>query len=127
MGSRLKTIGIVGPSWCVMCMRDEESTNHVLYNCPVVSSCWEWFLDMVELETVKNAEMKDFLSSWPNSFNSKWGDIWLEGSALLVWHVWKERNKRIFKEISLSNDKLILMIKGVIEEVVSCNLKNKKC
>lgn len=50
---------------------------------------------------------------------SKWCDIWLVGLALVVWHIWKKRNRIIFKEVDLSTEQLISKIKIAIEEVVN--------
>ncbi|GLJ29482.1 hypothetical protein SUGI_0581130 [Cryptomeria japonica] len=124
--SRLKTIGILGPIRCVMCKGNEETINHLLYSCPYVSRCWDWLFDMVNSYTVGNEDLKDFLLSWPQMVKFKWGDIWLVGSAMVAWHIWKERNKRIFKEASLSIKQLILKIKAAIEEVISGKSSKRK-
>ncbi|XP_059074768.1 uncharacterized protein LOC131874858 [Cryptomeria japonica] len=50
---------------------------------------------------------------------SKWGDIWLVGPTLVVWHIWKEIKRRIFKEVELSTEQLISKIKVSREEVVN--------
>ncbi|GLJ54108.1 hypothetical protein SUGI_1158690 [Cryptomeria japonica] len=36
---RLKLIGISGPSMCFMCKEVDETSNHLLFSCPVVVSC----------------------------------------------------------------------------------------
>ncbi|XP_057858950.2 uncharacterized protein LOC131067803 [Cryptomeria japonica] len=41
------------------------------------------------------------------------------GPAMIVWHIWKERNKRIFKEISIPIERLIDKIKVAIKEVLN--------
>ncbi|GLJ33938.1 hypothetical protein SUGI_0682780 [Cryptomeria japonica] len=63
--------------------------------------------------------LKDFLRSWPNSVkSSKWAILWVVSPSMLIWHLWKERNCRIFNEEALEVDVLISKIKHAIEEVV---------
>ncbi|GLJ10315.1 hypothetical protein SUGI_0125930 [Cryptomeria japonica] len=83
-GNKLKTIGIHGPSWCVLCNADEESVDHLLFNCKFAQRCWEWFLSMMNLRIVRNVSLKDFLVSWPIFNQSKWGALWLVGLAMIV-------------------------------------------
>lgn len=69
--------------------------------------------------TVKNATIKDFLISWPTNQKSKWSDLLLIGPSMIAWHLWKERNRIIYKESSLPTDRLIDKIKRAIEEVIN--------
>ncbi|XP_059068502.1 uncharacterized protein LOC131859007 [Cryptomeria japonica] len=92
-GDRLKTIGIHGPSWCVLCNAEEESVDHLLFNYMFAQKCWEWFLRMANLCTVRNGSLKEFLVSWPMFNQTKWGALWLVGPVMIVWLIWKERNK----------------------------------
>ncbi|XP_059066316.1 uncharacterized protein LOC131857639 [Cryptomeria japonica] len=61
----------------------------------------------------------DFILAWPKNQKTKWCDIWLIRPSLVVWLIWKERNKRIFKETSLSQGMLVEKIKTAIEEVMN--------
>ncbi|GLJ53973.1 hypothetical protein SUGI_1154190 [Cryptomeria japonica] len=118
--SRLKSIGISGPNWCIMCKQQEESIDRLLYWCPFASQCWDWLLDLLHFPTVKNLTLKDFLLSWLTKGKfSKWGILWIVSPSMLGWRIWKERNKRIFKEEALEVHVLLVNIKSAIEEVVN--------
>ncbi|GLJ11561.1 hypothetical protein SUGI_0171160 [Cryptomeria japonica] len=52
--------------------------------------------------------------------------MWVVSPALLVWHIWKERNRRFFNEEALSYDSLIPKIKGAIEEVFNVKVVGRK-
>ncbi|XP_059066274.1 uncharacterized protein LOC131857602 [Cryptomeria japonica] len=119
MGDRLKVIGIQGPNWCFLCKSEEETSNHLLYKCPFSEACWNWYLDMVGLSLAKNETLKDFLIAWPSSKSSKWSTLWIIRLAMIAWHIWKERNKRIFKEVERSLEAVREGIKIAIEEVVN--------
>ncbi|XP_059075167.1 uncharacterized protein LOC131875150 [Cryptomeria japonica] len=116
---RLKLIGIVGPSWCIMCKRNEESANYLLLRCPFAEGCWEWLMNKLQFTSVRNESLKDFLVAWPKNTQSKWSGLWRISPALLSWHIWKERNRRIFREIALSVEEVISKIKEGIEEVIN--------
>lgn len=57
-GDRLKTIGIQGPSWCVLCNNGEETVDHLFFKSRFACSCWDWFLGMVNLYTVRSMTLK---------------------------------------------------------------------
>lgn len=103
-----------------MCKKEEELVDHLLYWCLYASKCWDWLLDMLQWFTAKNQFLKDFLLSWSIiGRHSKWGLLWIVCPSLLVWHVWKERNRRIFKEEAMEVHFLQAKIKSAIEEVVN--------
>lgn len=108
-----------------MCKKEEETSNHLLFALSFASICWEWFFDMIELHTMRNEKLLDFISAWPLNYKSKWGDLWLVGPSMIVWHIWKERNERIFREEYQSREETYKSIKFSIEEVVSGNIRNK--
>ncbi|GLJ30873.1 hypothetical protein SUGI_0613830 [Cryptomeria japonica] len=107
IGDRLKLIGISGPSICVLCKSAEETIDHLLFTCPMTEACWNYFFDKINYTTVRNLKLKDFLASWPSKRSSMWSDIWTTGHSMIVWHIWKERNRRICKEKCLPVDRLI--------------------
>ncbi|XP_059070603.1 uncharacterized protein LOC131860240 [Cryptomeria japonica] len=80
--------------------------------------CWDWFLGMVSLYTARSVTLKEFLVAWPRSSQSKWGVLWLIDLAIIVWSIWKERNKQIFKESSKPVELVIDNLKAGIEEVI---------
>ncbi|GLJ26682.1 hypothetical protein SUGI_0519410 [Cryptomeria japonica] len=79
---------------------------------------------MMNLCTTRNATLKDFLVSWPIFNQSKWGALWLVGPAMIVSLIWKEGNKRIFKETSKLVEVVISILKDSIEEAPCGKSKN---
>lgn len=39
---RLKRLGVVGPTRCVMCEQAEEEVDHLFLSCPIATKCWDW-------------------------------------------------------------------------------------
>ncbi|GLJ54395.1 hypothetical protein SUGI_1168320 [Cryptomeria japonica] len=51
--------------------------------------------------------------------HSKWGSLWLTSPSLVVWHMWKERNRNIFREEEMDVDILLYKIQVAIEEIIN--------
>ncbi|GLJ06858.1 hypothetical protein SUGI_0050380 [Cryptomeria japonica] len=88
-GDRLKHIGISGSDWCIMCKSVEETANHLLFNRSIAETCWNWYFRQINLTTVRNESLLEFLFAWPTCFNSKWSDLWLIGPFMITWHIWR--------------------------------------
>lgn len=124
---RLKLIGIQEPNKCCLCKNEEESTDHLLYNCPFSRKCWDWLQLQLQNYMVYNGSFKDFILAWSIGGKSlKWGSLWISSSLLVVWHVWKERNRRIFREEELEVNILINKIQGAIEETINGKIFDSK-
>lgn len=92
-------IGIVGLNICFMCKREEETDDHLLLWCPIAVEYWDWLFEMLEWQSVRNQCLLEFLLSWlMEGKYSKWGDLWVVGTSMVAWQLWKERNRRVFKE-----------------------------
>lgn len=74
-GDRLKMVGIEGPNMCIMCRTQEETANHLLYNCPYAETYWNWFFENTNFKCVRNEQLYNFLTARPIKHNSKWSDL----------------------------------------------------
>ncbi|GLJ05557.1 hypothetical protein SUGI_0020220 [Cryptomeria japonica] len=69
---------------------------------------------------VRNSTFKDFIFAWPTGGKtSKWGSLWIVGPFMVTWHIWKERNRKIFREEELEVTLLINKIQAAIEETIN--------
>ncbi|GLJ15270.1 hypothetical protein SUGI_0249820 [Cryptomeria japonica] len=117
-GERLKTYGIYGPSVCVMCKMAEETTNHLLYECQVARACWNWVKFKLGWNSVYDENFNLFIGRWPViNQKSLWGSLWLISPSMVVWQLWKERNRRIFCEKELDTSKIVQKISEGIAEI----------
>ncbi|CAL9237898.1 unnamed protein product [Arabidopsis halleri] len=106
---RLRGWGMNIPSSCVLCSHGDETHAHLFFECSFSSAIWEFFA------------MK-FLPNPPLGLQA--ASTWVLGQPLrshvatilklllqsAVYHVWKERNARIFTSISSSASSLRLAI-----------------
>ncbi|XP_059067474.1 uncharacterized protein LOC131858294 [Cryptomeria japonica] len=126
-GERLKLIGIAGPSVCILCKENEETTDHLLFWCSYTKRVWDWLLDKLQYGSVRSQSLKSFLLAWPTCYKkSKWSILWVVSLAMLAWNIWKERNRRVFNEEALPFELLIPKIKVAIEEVINVKVVGRK-
>ncbi|XP_057872052.1 uncharacterized protein LOC131078394 [Cryptomeria japonica] len=117
---RLKSISIAGPSRCCFCKKEEESAEHLLYSCSYSRQFWDWLQLKLQNYMVYNSTFKDFIFAWPTGGKfSKWGSLWITSPSMVVWHMWKERNKRIFMEEEMVVTLLINKIQVAVEETIN--------
>lgn len=94
---RLKRLGIAGPSRCPLCESNEESVDHLFLNCRMEAACWDWLQDKFQFQGPRQVKLEEFLCSWPiANKGGYWKGLWILAPAIVVWHIWKERNGRIF-------------------------------
>ena len=107
---RLRKLGIEGPSRCVLCNNDNEDNNHLLYKCSYTQKCWEWLRNMLRWTALMLETLNELLKGWPtNNSGGIYGNIQNICPSILVWEIWKARNRRIFNN----------------QEIMACEITNK--
>lgn len=83
--------------------------NKLNYSTPLQNSLWDLF------------------QAWPVLYqNSLFANIWKCIPALVVWAIWWERNKRIFRKECHSLEFVLEGIEKSISEVTNSSLKKAK-
>eukprot|EP00253_Pinus_taeda_P006621 PITA_06621 len=81
-----------GPSICVNCKAQEDTIHHLLDACPLANQLWEKASFRCQrLCRLQHWQMNPYKSGILNH-------LWNILPGLLLWSIWKERNKRIFKD-----------------------------
>lgn len=92
--------GILIPNRCLMCLMDEETLNHLLLQCPVALSIWNFFLSLFGRKWVLQGDFQDVIQEWSHSpvgYLSAGGKLlWKCIPFVVSWSIWKELNSRIF-------------------------------
>ncbi|XP_010673874.1 uncharacterized protein LOC104890179 [Beta vulgaris subsp. vulgaris] len=107
--SRLLQIGIITPenSFCVFCNSSIETPDHLLIHCHLPSMIWTWWLNMWNLSWTQPASLKEAFHQWrPAKGGPFFKKIWAAAFFVIIWTIWKERNARIFSNISSSSREL---------------------
>ncbi|CAL5328668.1 unnamed protein product [Camellia sinensis] len=99
--SFLRRIGVLPPNaqiQCVFCQSGEESMEHVLLFCPQVRQCWAAMASWWDQNLVIPGTVEGLLHWWSGGIAKSWSDrAWQAVPALVLWSVWKTRNKCLFK------------------------------
>lgn len=110
-----------GPSISYMCRQEEETTIHLMQNCVMGKKLWERIAFRCQKErrvqddirgTIDNGSQAPFQSPILN-------ELWTLLPGFLMWNLWKERNRRIFKDQMLPMEKLWNIVHQNIMETLS--------
>ncbi|KAI8569247.1 hypothetical protein RHMOL_Rhmol02G0263700 [Rhododendron molle] len=121
---RLHKWGIINDSFCVLCCGGVESPSHMFFDCPFSSSIWLRVRTCCDLQA----------HAWDLNFEVQWGSSYGKESSMRVtlfklclaasvYYLWKERNGRIFFQVSYDStgvEKLIL------DEIVGSNSEEQQ-
>ena len=100
--------GIQGPSQCVLCKNDGETSGNVFQICPFSHSVWLHDLGKIGYTKVIPSTWEDMFTRWkcrytrPLQTRSVLSWFWTGLTKYLCWQIWLIRNKAIFKNMYLS-------------------------
>ncbi|XP_071733553.1 uncharacterized protein [Rutidosis leptorrhynchoides] len=107
---------------CCLCNQVQESHDHLLIGCSYAKSVWRWFRGKAGLDGIID-RIEYGTSQWNDVVNIMAGTICNKGIwsiirrlvfAAVIYHLWQERNARIFENDSSSHD---VIAKRVFEVV----------
>eukprot|EP00253_Pinus_taeda_P025774 PITA_25774 len=110
-----------GPSICLNCKIEEESTTHLMHLCPLSRRIWEKVSFHCQKEVRVRGDINNTLRSWPqqpyqcNILNTLWQII----PGIVMWNIWKERNRRVFKDQTMDLEQVWTIIKQNLQETLS--------
>jgi len=99
---KLRRRNFHGPSMCPNCCQNEETLQHILDSCPLANQLWEKASFRCQRRCRTKNDITDSLRHWPqNPYKSDLLNcLWKLLPGIISWGIWKERNKRIFKNQS---------------------------
>ncbi|XP_039028563.1 uncharacterized protein LOC120162494 [Hibiscus syriacus] len=84
---------------CPLCLKDEETIQHLFLLCPVVRELWNRFLRLWDVLSVLPKDPQSFLCSWSHFMASS--SIWKFIPGVVLWSTWKARNYVVFENGNL--------------------------
>jgi hypothetical protein len=95
--------GFVGPSICMLCGEADETMNHLLNSCPYTTQIWDQSALIMRTSDRERDSIIDTITNWRDQvFQSPLlNRIWQLLLSFILWQVWKERNRRFFRNVSL--------------------------
>ena len=68
--------------------------------------------------------LKGFLCSWPTYLVYRvYSKVWKICPSIVIWEIWKERNRRIFKSKEQNIDRFLVKLEASIVEVLNASLR----
>ena len=104
----LRKRGFIGPSRCHLYQVKEETTNHLLNECNYTTEMWDWATDIFRQSNKTRGNISATISNWNESYieNEMVNLCWNLMLRMIIWEIWKERNRCIFKNEILPEGKL---------------------
>ena len=95
---RLDRLQIAKPFKCVLCKEHDENVDHLFVTFSFSYQCWCFILSKLKYSTPLHNNLWDLFQAWPILYQkSLFANIWICVPTLVVWPIWWERNKRIFR------------------------------
>ncbi|KAH0780943.1 hypothetical protein KY290_000541 [Solanum tuberosum] len=112
---RLVAWGCVEEVMCVLCEADNESHNHLFFQCMFTTQVWQKILHWLNIQ--REARRWDDEVLWANTHckgKQARAKVYMMAVATSVYVVWKERNQRIFKQIIRTPG---MLVRKIVQEV----------
>ena len=92
--------------------------------CEFVQECWKFVLKKLNFFMPLPNTLWDLLESWPTLYTkSLLASIWICSPSLIIWSLWWERNKHIFRKSPSIVDIVNITIEKSISKLISTNIK----
>lgn len=92
---------------CPMCDSADETLSHLLFQCPYAKSAWFGsFLGLVNMEEEARSYV-DTVKAWLNCEDDDHEKF--KFGAILMWNIWKARNKKVFERLDTPPSRVIHM------------------
>ena len=91
--------GFQGPSMCVLCQNSEENISHLFFHCSFTRHIWHFWWNVWNQSCWHVSSLAEFFARWGKApvKTSFLQVAWTLGPSFIIWHIWLERNRRIFK------------------------------
>eukprot|EP00253_Pinus_taeda_P002612 PITA_02612 len=119
---KIQKRGYYGPSRCSLCSREEENQEHILNKCLYAGNLSEKIRSLFGKTMRDPSSIQNTIMQWgKGQFHSKViRRIWNLSVGFVIWFLWKERNRRIFRGQSYQLERVWEeMCKSIKETVLS--------
>lgn len=88
--NQIQRWGWSSENWRFLCLRHEESIDHLLLHCETTRVLWKLIFVLFKVSWVA---VRDTLLNWYDSFvNKKHKEVWQANPLCLLWIMWKAMN-----------------------------------
>lgn len=120
----LQKIGIHVDKRCCLCDKEDETLDHLFFECDVAHDIWRGIREWVGIQRQlsKWQEEKEFLLTQCTT-NSGKHRFYRYSVTMLVYHIWRERNQRRMQHKRSSVDCIMQQYKVLI---AWCSVRDRK-
>lgn len=96
----------LSPSVYCFCYKDSEHMDHLFLHCPFASDWWSFLFTVLSFVGCRPRAIEDQLMEIVQgcSYKGKAKILWGCAIRAFLWNLWKERNNRVFTNLSHSFD-----------------------
>jgi hypothetical protein len=119
-GQRLQDRGWPHNDKCALCNLILEDANHLVLACPYALEVWQGFVTTHNTVTSIAQRSTTIAGWWKKIARFRKNKTKKELTTIAVytiWHLWKERNRRIFEDCSCSPTGLLAQIRADVQNV----------
>jgi hypothetical protein len=101
---------------CALCSQEDETIHHLLLGCCFSHEVWYRLLRLKGLQAITppvQCSLPDWWMVSPKHVHKAWRKSFDIFVVLTCWHLWRERNVRIFDHTSKRSSELVAWIKDV--------------
>ena len=111
----IQAVGIAMNGICCLCQMDIESRDHIFFGCNYSRSIWEMILSLCEISRVIGSCSEELQWAIQNLKGKQWVSSLLRIAwKAYIYHVWKERNGRLYGNSTETSLQVLEHIKEVI-------------
>ncbi|XP_020250145.1 uncharacterized protein LOC109827551 [Asparagus officinalis] len=113
---RLFRFGIISAVECVLCSGGIESRDHLYFQCPYSAYIWKLCKLKLQLDATVTNDLRNEALEIQSKFKLKDKTYILSRMVLnaAVWHIWQERNRRIFQAQQLHK---VMVFRRLYEDI----------
>lgn len=121
--SRLKNFSIIESDLCVLCDGGQETISHLFFECPFSKYLWTLCKMKLRMQNTSVGHLIQEATEIKNIFKSKDKTYKVARLAFnaTVWHIWQERNRRIFQRNKMHK---VMIFRSIYEDI---NLLLRTC
>ncbi|CAN1262893.1 Putative ribonuclease H protein At1g65750 [Linum perenne] len=107
----LQRRGFAIPNRCVLCKMESESVNHIFIHCRFSSQVWSKLSSTLSMLGPLPSSFGDLVLMWKD-MNCALGFSAAKKVLLhsFIWHLWLERNDRIFRDVERSTSQVFIRL-----------------
>ncbi|XP_011621706.1 uncharacterized protein LOC105420280 [Amborella trichopoda] len=99
--------GKILPNICLLCKEDEEISDHLFLHYLFASGIWMWAFDKLGAALVMPPSVIRILCNLSVTLLRTGSVVWQAFRGVILWEIWRERNRIMFEGISLLVGKVL--------------------